>query len=119
MAIKVKDIYDEFPHFNYEDMVKLVNGKRNFKDTDIVPLVNIAAFKGSFADQLSIWTAGKEGESFIKMIKDDAKREKVVNAPGILTSETAQNDVNNNDGSIPMGKSIFDIEKEQRKTSIA
>ncbi len=75
MTITVGDIYTQFPTFNEKDMIKLMNGKTDFNGRDTVSLANIAAYKGEFADELSVFTAKREGKSFVNMYSKDKRQE--------------------------------------------
>lgn len=113
MAITVGDIYTQFPTFNEKDMIKLMNGKTDFNGRDTVSLSNIAAYKGAFADELSVFTAKKEGKSFVNMFSD-GKRQEIAQAANIQTNDqngtqnSAQHYVPNY---IPMGTSVFEFQK--------
>jgi len=113
MAITVGDIYTQFPTFKPEDMIKLMNGRTDFTGRDTVSLANIAAYKGQFAQELSVFTAKREGKSFVNMYSDD-KRQEIAQAANINTDnknggKEQQKPV---PGYIPMDTSVFDIAKQ-------
>lgn len=117
MAITVGDIYTQFPTFKPEDMVKLMNGRTDFNGRDTVSLTNIAAYKGEFADELSVFTAKKEGKSFVNMYPKD-KRQEIAQAAQIKTDgqdNTKKNGQNAVPAYIPMEQSVWDIAKRNEQ----
>lgn len=113
MTITVGDIYTQFPTFKPEDMIKLMNGRTDFNGRDTVSLTNIAAYKGGFAEELSIFTAQREGKSFVNMFSED-RRQDIAQAAHIQVDNT-DNDKNDEQKTVPahiaMGTSVFDIAK--------
>ena len=105
MSITVRDIYKQFPDFSFEKM-KFLTGKTDFKDDEIISYSRIVSLKDN---PLSIWTAEKEGDNFLKEIKDPNYQIQIAKNAGI---EYAQNE---NKSEIPMDRSIFDIEKQDRE----
>lgn len=112
MAITVGAIYTQFPNFNPEDMIKLMNGRTDFSGNDEIPLSNIASYQGRYSKDLSIFAAKSEGESFIKLVDKDNSA-KIQKQAGINSDKADKN--NQTEGIIPMDKSIFDIENEKSK----
>lgn len=111
MAITVGDIYGQFPGFNPKDMIALMNGRTDFDGSDTVSLSNIASYNGSFASELSIFVAEKEGKSFTNMLPKN-QRSTVNAAAGINETDNSKDKKTDKAVStpeIPMDTSIFDI----------
>ncbi len=116
MSITVGAIYKAFPNFNQTDMIKLMNGKTNFDGRSEVSLKNIAEYDGGLAQELSIFTAKKEGKNYTEMLSET--KLEVVRKAGVLNEDN--NSKKKNDKpiptNIPMDKSIFDIRTEKENS---
>lgn len=113
MAITVGDIYKQFPTFKKEDMIKLMDGRDDFTGRDTVSLANIASYKGEYAKELSIFTAQKEGKSFVNMCQE-SKRTEI--SQGINGNSKDDKNVADNGvvpQNVPMDMSIFDVAKQR------
>ena len=111
MSITVGDIYGQFPGFNPKDMIALMNGRTDFDGSDTVSLSNIASYNGSFASQLSIFVAEREGKSFTNLLPKN-QRSTVNAAAGINETDNSKDKKTDKAVStpeIPMDTSIFDI----------
>ncbi len=111
MSITVGDIYKQFPTFRQEDMIKLMNGRTNFNGRDTVSLQNIAAFKGQYDEELSIFVAKKEGKSFVGML-NGSKLENVQKETGIQANKNNGSENKQGSNYIAMNTSIFDVAKQ-------
>ena len=110
-VITVGDIYGQFPGFNPKDMIALMNGRTDFDGSDTVSLSNIASYNGSFASELSVFVAEKEGKSFTNMLPKN-QRITVNAAAGISETDNSKDKKTDKAVStpeIPMDTSIFDI----------
>lgn len=109
MTITVGDIYTQFPGFNPQDMITLMNGRTDFDGSDAVPLANIAGYSGGYAEELSIFTAKQEGKSFMDMLHGEAGK-KISAEAGIQDdNKKSDNKTRGIQSSIPMDTSIWDI----------
>lgn len=111
MSITVGDIYGQFPGFNPKDMIALMNGRTDFDGSDTVSLSNIASYNGSFASQLSVFVAEREGKSFTNLLPKNQRI--TVNAAAGISETDNSKDKNTEklalNNEIPMDTSIFDI----------
>lgn len=111
MSITVGDIFTRFPNFAPENMRILV-GSSDYDGSTQIKLSNIAGYTGPGAQDLSIFTAEREGRNFTNMLSKGQRTE--VNAQvGIKddSKDFAQNNSNAVSSVIPMDKSIWDIER--------
>ncbi len=112
MTITVGDIYGKFPGFNPKDMIALMNGRTDFDGSDTVSLSNLASYNGSYASQLSVFVAEREGKSFTNMLPKN-QRNTVNVAAGISETDNNSKDKKTDKAvstpEIPMDTSIFDI----------
>ena len=111
MSITVGDIYKQFPTFRQEDMIKLMNGKTDFNGRDTVSLQNIAAFKGQYDMELSVFAAKKEGKSFVGRL-NGSKLENVQKETGIQANKNNGSENKQGSNHIAMNTSIFDVAKQ-------
>lgn len=88
MGITVDNIYKRFPQFKPEDMEKLV-GRSNFNDNTQISLNNISKYRGSYDQDLSVFTAQKEGNNFINLLSGK-KKINIAEDAGITLTEPAQ-----------------------------
>lgn len=110
MAITVKDLFQYDPNFE-PAKIRRLTGKTNYKKSDIVDLSRLAALNDK---NLSIFAAKKEGKTFLNAIQDDNMRKKISEESHIKNEDENQNIQNANTAmSIPMDKSIFDIDKQK------
>lgn len=109
MTITVGDIYTAFPTFKPKDMIDLM-GTENFDGSSKVSLSKIAHYKGGMAQELSVFTAKKEGKAYTKMLSEP-QRERVSEQGGIKPEKNTQNKSvpERNPENIPMDTSIFDV----------
>lgn len=108
MAITVGDIYTAFPAFKPKDMIDLV-GKKDFNGRTQIKLSNIARYQGGMAQELSVFTAKKEGKAYTNMLSQ-TERQKVAEKADInlADNKTPEKSVPQN---IPMDTSIFDVNR--------
>lgn len=113
MAITVGDIYTAFPTFKPKDMIDLM-GTEKFNGRSEVSLSKIAHYKGGMAQELSIFTAKKEGKTFTNMLSQ-GERERISEQGKVKTDETRSGNDTQKPLSrqIPMDTSVFDIKREQ------
>lgn len=113
MAITVGDIYTAFPTFNPKDMIDLV-GTEDFNGRTQIKLSDIARYNGRMAQELSIFTAQKEGKNYTNLLSK-AERANISEKADIKTDENKPRDYaqHKGTGSLPMDISIFDINNKQ------
>lgn len=113
MGITVGDVYTKFPNFKPSDMENLV-GSKNFNGRTTISLQRIADYKGSYAQDLSVFVAGKEKNNYTKLL--DGKQKTEINQQlGIVdNSNSSKNQNNTNPSEIPMNVSIFDIQPKEQ-----
>lgn len=109
MAITVGDIYTAFPTFKPKDMIDLM-GTDKFNGRSKVSLSKIARYKGGMAEELSVFTAKREGTSYTNMLSQ-TERQNVSEKANISAgdSKPQQKPLPQN---IPMDTSIFDVNKQ-------
>ncbi len=115
MTITVGDIYTKFPSFRQEDMIKLMNGRTDFTGKDSVSLTNIASYTGTYAKELSIFTAQREGNSFVNMCPEGQRAEI---SQEINVNKSERGETSNNRGihqQIPIDTSVFDLAKQREE----
>lgn len=114
MAITVGDIFTQFPGFRPDDMITLM-GCSDYNGRTQVSLGKIAHYNGTMAKELSVFTAGKEGKTYLNMLSENSRAEISLLA-GINETENNSNEKNTDKSllpKIPMGKSVFDIKNEE------
>jgi len=115
MTVTVGDIYTAIPSFRPDDMIKLMNGRSDFNGRNTVSLANIASYSGSFAQELSVFTAKKEGKTFTNMLTE-SKREDVSKAGAIKPENTNQKtEKQNYTLPIAMDTSIFNLSPQKKQ----
>lgn len=109
MQLTVRDIYKQFPNFNYNDMQWLM-GKKEFNEGEAIPLGNLQRYKGGYAAELSVFCAKKLGETYLEDCAPDKKLE-LANNTGIQINNNDQDKTGNAmaTGYIPLDVSVFDI----------
>lgn len=111
MSITVGDIFTQFPSFKPEDMEKLV-GNKNYDGRTAISLTNIASYKGQYAQDLSVFVAGREKQNYTKLLAD-GQRTQLNEQLGIEESQMKQNQNNPIPAYIPMDKSVFDYQRPE------
>ncbi len=113
MAITVGDIFTQFPSFRPEDMEKLV-GNKNYNGRTAISLTNIALYQGQYAQDLSVFVAGREKQNYTKLLADN-QRIQVNEQLGIKDNinQAEQNQNNPIPAYIPLDKSIFDYQRPE------
>lgn len=82
MTITVKQLGDKFKYLKFKDFKKLTGKSSNIKDSDVVPLENIALFN---KQDLHVFTAKLEGQKFVNLF-DGERRVNLVKTIGGLPS---------------------------------
>lgn len=111
MAITVGDVFTQFPSFRPEDMEKLV-GNKNYNGRTAISLTNIAKYQGQYAQDLSVFVAGREKQNYTKLLADN-QRTKVNEQVDIKDDKNLPGQNNPMPAHIPMDKSVFDYQKPQ------
>ena len=113
MTITVGDVFTKFPSFKPEDMEKLV-GNKNYNGRTTISLTNIATYQGQYAQDLSVFVAGREKQNYTKLLADD-QRTQVNKQLGIKdnTTQEGKNQDNMIPAYIPMDKSVFDYQRPE------
>jgi len=116
MSITVGAIYKAFPNFNQTDMIKLMNGKTDFDGRSEVSLKSIAEYNGGLAQELSIFTAKKEGRNYTEMLSET--KLEVVRKAGAVNEDDGSKKKDNNPipANIQMDKSVFTIRAEKENS---
>ena len=115
-GLTVKQCFEMFPSMKARDM-KLIIGKSNFLDTDLISSDAIARYQGRFSQPLSIFYAQHDTNNFLPLLK--GKRQyRIMKAAGI--NKTEQKEINKqeeqqNQENIDMDTSVFDIDEKRRK----
>lgn len=112
MSITVKDLFQYDPNFE-PAKIRRLTGKTNYKKSDTVDLSRLAALNDK---DLSVFAAKKAGKRFLNSIQDENMRKQIADASHIKNEEGQVNKQNENNAAshIPMDKSIFDIEKQEK-----
>ena len=117
MSLTVGGLYKMFPAIQAQDIEEIL-GTGNFDKKTIVKPSDVAQYTGTFSDQLSIFFAKKETNTFLPLL-DDKRRQTVAANAGIENKSDAGNVNNDNKtsvpGYIPMDTSVFDIAKQNEK----
>lgn len=114
MGLTVKDLFEY--DINFEPAkIRRLTGKTNYKKNDSIDLLRLAALNDK---NLSIFAAKKD-KGVVSYITDDSIRTQVANASNVKdvkNKNTKENEQKyNNITTIPMKKSIFDINKNVKK----
>ncbi len=117
MSITVGDIYKQFPGFNPQDMITLMNGRTDFDGSDTVPLANIAGYSGGYARELSIFTAEQEGKRFTGMLHGEEGK-KISAEAGIQDNTRPDNKFGGVSTGIPMDTSVWDIANKNTEQNV-
>ena len=109
MTITVGDIYTAFPTFKPKDMIDLM-GTEDFNGNSVVSLNKIAHYRGGMAQELSVFTAKKEGKAYTNMLSEP-QRERISEQGGVRLAENKPDAaVQLRDArTIPMDTSIFNL----------
>ena len=109
MAITVGDIYTAFPTFKPKDMIDLM-GTEDFNGNSVVSLNKITHYRGGMAQELSVFTAKKEGKAYTNMLSEP-QRERISEQGGVRLAgnkpDTAAE--RRNAKIIPMDTSVFNL----------
>ncbi len=108
MSITVKALWSAFGNLQHDDIVK-ITGRNDFKKSDTISLSRIAGYNGTSANDISIWAAKNEGESYTRLL-DDSQKVKISQAAGLKETNS------NNNSKMSMNKSIFDVSSKKEKS---
>lgn len=112
MTITVDMIYKQFSGFEPKDMTILL-GRPDFKKDDVVSLSDISRYKGKLHKELSIFTAQKEKDNYLSLLKG-SERTEVSKAAGVEPSQEIFRQKAVKTPAIPMDASIFDIKEKYK-----
>ena len=107
MGITVKQICDQFKDLKYNDL-KILVGSPNFKDSTVISLNNFTSYTGKNATGIQTFVAKKDNE-LIELLSGN-KQKQISRLAGI-ENNTSNSFTQNNTEKIPMGLSLFNIQR--------